>query len=136
MARDNPNPDSGKYNRPATIEAPDATWADNGQGGNSNAGTWITVIGGDPTKPLMIHLYSAPNGRGSSRLWKYMQLYPEARHWVELRYRSDTVIDGTMRLTHDGRHYQILDAIDMDMANTAILLPLVEYQAQGTRKVS
>lgn len=136
MARDDPNPDGGKYSRPATVEAPAAAWADNGQGGNANAGEWTTVVGSDPTKPLMIHLYSAPNGRGSSRLWKYMQLYPEARHWAELRYRSDTVIDGTMRLVHDGRIFQIIDAIDMDQEHRAILLPLVEYQAQGTRKVS
>lgn len=46
------------------------------------------------------------------------------------------VIDGTMTMLLDGRRFQILGAIDPDMEHVKILLPLVEYQAQGTRKVS
>src|SRR5712664_524837 len=115
---------AGKRNRPAMIEKP-AAYSDNGSGGNSAANTYDLVCS------PMIHLYSAAAGRGSSRAFRYSQLYPEARHWAELAYRSDTAIDGTMILVHDGRHFQILDAIDIDEEHVTILLPLVEYQAQG-----
>lgn len=118
--------DAGKYNRPSAIQAP-AARVDDGAGGNSAGNSWTTVCS------PMIHLFSAPNGRGSTRLYKYMQLYPEAKHWAELRYRATPAIDGTMTLLHRGRRYQILDACNMDEENVTILLPLIEYQAKGTK---
>lgn len=118
--------DGGKYNRPAEIQAP-AARVDDGAGGNSAGGQWNTVCS------PMIHLFSAPNGRGSTRMYKYMQLYPEAKHWAELRYRATPTIDGTMTLLHRNRRYQILDAVNMDEENVTILLPLIEYQSQGTK---
>lgn len=66
-------------------------------------------------------------------MYKYMQLYPEAKHWAEMRYRATPTIDGTMTLLHRNRRYQILDACNMDEENVTILLPLVEYQAKGTK---
>ena len=117
--------DAGKYNRPATIEKP-AAYTDNGQGGNASAGQWTLVCS------PRIHLFAMPNGRGSSRLYQYMQLYPTAKHWVEFRYRAGVVIDATMTLVHGGRRYQIIDAIDMEMEHVTILCPLVEYQTKGT----
>ena len=125
MARD-VHTDSGKYNRPCQIQKL-VTRTDDGQGGNSTGETWQTIC-----SPF-IHLYSVPNGRGSTRLYQYMQLYPAAKHWAELRYRATPVIDGTMTLLHRGRRYQILDAQNMDEENVTILLPLVEYQAKGTQ---
>lgn len=118
--------DAGKYNRPAKIQAP-AARVDDGSGGNSAGNEWEAIC------TPFIHFYSMPNGRGSSRAYQYMQLYPTAKHWAELRYRATPVIDGTMTLLHRGRIYQILDAINMDEENVTILLPLVEYQAKGTR---
>lgn len=118
--------DGGKYNRPASIQAP-ATRVDDGAGGNSAGNTWTTICS------PMIHLFSAPNGRGSSRMYQYMQLYPTAKHWAEMRYRATPTIDGTMTLLHRNRRYQILDACNMDEENVTILLPLIEYQAKGTK---
>src|SRR5258707_689104 len=107
MARTMTKPDAGAYNRPAEIQAP-AAWSDNGEGGNANAGQWVTV------RSPMIHKYSGNYGRGLSLTYKYGQRYPEARHWAELWYDSDTGIDASMTLLKDGRRYQILGAIDQD----------------------
>jgi hypothetical protein len=128
MPRDN-RTDSGVYNRPAQIQAP-AARVDDGQGGNSADGQWITVC-----SPY-VHLYSANFGRGSTRPYFAGQLYPTAKHFAEMRWRNDTAIDGTMTLLLDGRRFQILDAIDMDMEHIKILMPLIEYQSEGTEKVS
>lgn len=128
MPRDN-RTDSGAYNRPAFIQT-QAAYFDNGSGGNANAGVWNTVC-----SPF-VHLFSGNFGRGSRRAFLYQQLYPSASHWAEMRWRSDTVIDATMTLLLDGRRFQILGAVDPDMEHIKITLALVEYQAQGTRKVS
>lgn len=128
MPRDN-RTDSGNYNRPAQIQTL-AARVDDGQGGNSAGEEWTTVCS------PMVHRYSANFGRGSSRPYLYGQLYPTARHFAEIRWRNDVAIDGTMTMLLDGRRYQILDAIDPDMEHIKILMPLVEYQSQGTRKVS
>lgn len=118
--------DSGAYNRPAQIQAPLAR-VDDGQGGNANANQWTTV------REPMIHLYAAPGGRGLRRLYQYAQLYPTASHWAEFRYANDQAIDATMTMLIDGRRFQILGAIDMDLEHVTTVLPLVEYQAQGSR---
>lgn len=125
MARD-VKTDPGKYNRPALIQAP-AARVDDGSGGNSAGNEWDTIC-----SPF-IHMYSLPNGRGSTRLYQYAQLYPAAKHWAEMRYRASPAIDGTMTLLHRGRRYQLLDAVNMDEEDVTMLLPLIEYQAQGTR---
>lgn len=127
MPRDN-RTDSGAYNRPAQIQA-EAAYVDNGSGGNANAGQWVTVCS------PMVHLFSGTFGRGMRRAFFMQQLYPTANHWAEMRWRSDTVIDATMTLLLDGRRFQILGAVDPDMEHIKITLALVEYQAQGTRKV-
>lgn len=125
MAR-NAVADPGLYNRPVQIQM--LPRVDDGQGGNaSTSDDWITVC-----SPY-IHLYAAPNGRGSTRAYQYQQLYPTAKHWAEMRYRANPAIDGTMTLLHRGRRYQILDAINLDEENVTILLPLVEYQSKGTK---
>jgi hypothetical protein len=126
MARTMILPDAGNYTRPGQIQAPDTTWVDNGQGGNANAGQWTTV------RSPWVHLYSGNFGRGVGRAYKYGQLYPEARHWAEMRYSHDVTIDATMTLLLDGRRYQILGAIDVDLAHVSTLLALVEYQAKGS----
>lgn len=118
--------DSGIYNRPAQIQQP-AAYVNNGSGGNANAGQWQTIC------TPMIHLYSAVYARGASRRYFASQLYPEARHYAEMRWRNDTVIDATMTLLTEGRRFQILGAIDPDLEHVKIVLPLVEYQAQGTK---
>lgn len=125
MARD-VKTDPGRYNRPAQIQSL-APRVDDGAGGNSAGNQWNTVC-----SPF-IHIFSAPAGKGSGRMYKYMQLYPEAKHWAELRYRANPAIDGTMTLLHRGRRYQILDAVNMDEEDVTILLPLVEYQSKGTK---
>ena len=132
MARTVAKPDAGAFNRPAQIQAP-AAYVDDGQGGNSNAGTWVTVRGGDPDNPLMIQLESRAFGRGLTRTFQYGQLYPDASHWAELRYANDTAIDATMRLVVDGRVFQILGAEDVNLEHVITLLALVEYQAKGSR---
>lgn len=121
--------DSGNYTRPATIKAP-AAYVDNGSGGNANANQYTIVC-----SPF-VHLFSGNFGRGTSRPFMFQQLYPTAHHWAEMRWRNDVVIDATMIMELDGRVFQILGAIDPDMEHVKILLPLVEYQAKGTRKVS
>lgn len=128
MSRDN-RTDSGAYNRPALIQAP-AAYLDNGSGGNANANVWVTICS------PMVHLFSGNFGRGLKRGFQYSQLYPTADHFAEMRWRNDTVIDATMTLLLDGRRFQILGAIDPDMEHVKITLALVEYQAQGTRKVN
>lgn len=126
MAR-NQITDAGKYNRPARIDKP-ATYAANAQGGNANAGQWIPVC-----NPRIL-LTQAPNGRGSTRPWTFMQLYPTAKHWAEFRYRASTPIDASMTLVTNGQRYQIIDAIDLDMEHVTILCPLTLYQSKGTGK--
>jgi hypothetical protein len=115
------------YDKPAKIEAP-APYVDNGQGGNANAGQYVTV-----RKPY-VGLYSGNFGRGLHRAYQYGQLYPEASQWGEMRY-STTVTDDTMILVVYGRRFQILGAIDHNLAHKIIVLALVEYQAKGTRHV-
>jgi hypothetical protein len=131
MARAVSNPDIGKYNRPALIQAP-ATRVDDGQGGNSAAGSWVTVRGGGST-PLMILLDSGNFGRGLKRIFQYGQLYPEASHWAEFLYASDVAIDATMTLLVDNRRFQILGAEDVKLSHMITLLALVEYQAKGSK---
>jgi hypothetical protein len=131
MARDLPNPDIGKYNRPAQIQAPGA-YVDNGEGGNANANVWTTVRGGGPS-PLMILLDSGNYGRGLRRSVQYGQLYPEANHWAEFLYASDVAIDATLTLLVDNRRFQILGAVDHSLAHQITLLALVETQAQGSK---
>lgn len=128
MTRDS-RTDAGVYNRPAQIQKP-SPYVDNGSGGNANAGQWITIC-----SPF-VRRYSANFGRGSHRPYFSSQLYPTASHFAEMRWRSDTAIDGTMTMLLDGRRYQILDAIDPEMEHVKIIMPLVEYQSQGTKKVS
>ncbi len=118
-------PDAGKYNRPAQIQAP-ASWANDGQGGNANAGQWTTV------RSPMIHLDSRTFGRGLHRSFQYDQLYPDASHWAELLYANDVAIDATMTLLIDGRRFQILGAEDVNLSHVITLLALVEYQAKGS----
>lgn len=126
MARD-VSTDAGKYNRPIQVQKP-VDRVDDGQGGNSASGQWQTIA-----SPFA-HLYSSPNGRNAHRLWKYMQLYPEATYWAEFRYRASTPFkaDG-MTVLHRNRRYQVLGAVNMEEENVMILLPLIEYQSQGTK---
>ena len=122
----NQRTDSGKYNRPAQIQAP-ATRVDDGQGGNSAANTWTTV------RSPMLLLSSAQAGRGLRRAFQFGQLYPTASHWAEFRYANDVAINATMTLLIDGRRFQILGAIDLDLEHVTTVLPLIEYQAQGSK---
>lgn len=118
--------DSGSYNRPAQLQAP-AAYVDDGQGGNLNANVWTTV------RSPMIQLESRAIGRGLHRTYQYAQLYPDADHWAEMRYASDVAIDARMSLLVDGRRFQIIGAIDINLEHVTTLLALVEYQAQGSR---
>lgn len=125
MARAVSNPDAGKYNRPAQIQAPELR-VDDGQGGNSAANTWTTV------RSPMILLDSGKFGRGLRRTFQYGQLYPDANHWAECRYASDVAIDATMTLLVDGQRYQILGAIDEQLMHQTTILALVKPQAKGS----
>lgn len=119
--------DSGAYNRPGQIQSP-AAYTDNGQGGNANAGVWTTV------RSPMVSLQSAPNPRYIfHRLYQYGQLYPDATHFAYMRYASDVAIDATQRLVVDGRVYQIIGALDMNLEHVNTLLALQEVQAQGSK---
>ena len=118
--------DSGLYNRPAQIQAP-AAYIDDGEGGNSNAGNWVTV------RSPMINLASRTHGRGISRAYIYAQLYPEADHWAFCRYASDSPIDATMRMLIDGRVYQIIGVEDVNLEHVDTLIVLTETQSQGSR---
>lgn len=117
--------DAGNYNQPAQILAP-ATWADNGQGGNANAGQWTTV------RSPYIRLQNGKFGRGTSRSFQYGQLYPTANHWADMRYAHGLTVDATMILVVNGRQFEILGAIDQDLEHVTTVLALVEYQAQGS----
>lgn len=126
MARTTTKPDAGSYNRPALIQAL-APYSDNGQGGNANANTWVTVRGGGPY-PLMVGLH-----KGSARLsFRYGQLYPTADHYAEMRYSSDVAIVAGMRLVLNGRNFRILGAIDEDLRHVKTIMPCVEEQAKGS----
>lgn len=119
--------DSGIYNRPALIQKP-AAYADDGQGGNSNANKWVNV------RSPFIQLQSATNIRYVfHRLFQYGQLYPDATHFASMRYANDTAIDATMQLVVDNRVYQIIGAEDVNLEHVTTLLALVEYQAQGSK---
>lgn len=125
MARATTTPDAGSYNRPALIQAL-APYSDNGQGGNANANTWVTVRGG--AAPLMVGLH-----HGKARLsFRYGQLYPTADHYAEMRYSSDVAIVAGMRLVVDGRNFRILGAIDEDLRHVRTIMPCVEEQAKGS----
>lgn len=125
MARAIANPDAGKYNRPAHIQAP-AARVDDGQGGNSAAGNWTTV------RSPMILLDAGNFGRGLRRSFQYGQLYPTSSHWAEFWYSSDVAIDATMTLLVDNRRFQILGAIDHQLSHQITLLALEELQAKGS----
>ena len=118
--------DSGSYNRPSQLQAP-ASYADDGQGGNSNAGMWTTV------RSPMVSLESRTFGRGLHRTYQYGQLYPDADHWAVIRYANDVAINATMRLVIDNRAFQIIGAEDINLEHVSTLLALVEYQAQGSK---
>lgn len=120
------NQDVGKYNQPAQIQAPVATWLDNGQGGNANAGQWTTV------RSPMIALHAGRNGRGASLTYKYGQLYPDADHYAECLYTSDVAIKAGMILLVNGRAFQILGAIDENSRHVNVIMPCVEHAAKGS----
>lgn len=124
MARTVTKPDTGRFNIPATIQAP-AAWSDNGQGGNAAHGQWVTV------RSPMIALHIGQAGKGASLSFKYGQLYPTANGWAEMRY-SSTDINATMSILIAGRRYRILGAIDVDMRHQITVLPLQEEQAKGS----
>lgn len=124
MPLSQPATSADKYNRPAKIQV--LGYTADAQGGNSNT-TETTIC-----SPY-VHLFTAPRGRGSTRMWSYMQLYPTAQHWAAMRYRASVTIDATMTLLVGTHRYQIIDAIDLDMEHIEILLPLVEYQGKGSK---
>lgn len=131
MARTTSTPDAGSYNYPAQIQQ-QAAYADNGQGGNSNANVWVTVRGGgDP--PLMIGLHNGKFGRGLHLTYKYGQLYANADHYVQMRYANDVAIVAGMRLLlANGRQFRILGAINEDLRFHETIMPCVEEQARGS----
>lgn len=131
MARNTSTPDAGSYNHPAIIQK-QAAYADNGSGGNANAGQWVTVRGGDPSHPLMIGLHSGKFGRGLKLTYKYGQQYPEADHYVQMRYTSDDVESAGMRLVVNNRNFRILGAIDEDLRHHETIMPCVEELAKGS----
>lgn len=120
------NQDVGKYSQPAQIQKPNPVWVDNGEGGNANAGQWITV------RSPMIALHSGRNGRGASLSFRYAQNYPTADHWAECLYANDVTIAPDMNLLVNGRHFRILGAIDENLRHVNIIMPCVEYQAKGS----
>ncbi len=124
----NQRTDSGAYNRPAQIQAP-ATPVLSPTGGNSTSGQWTTV------RSPMIHIapMSAFNAaRSLHRGLQFAQLYPTASHWAELRYASDVTIDASMTLLVNGRRFQILGALDVEMEHITTILALAEWQAKGS----
>ncbi len=125
MPLQQPPTSADKYNRPAKVQS--LTYTADAQGGNSTSGTWTTVC-----SPY-VHIFTAPMGRGSTRMWRFMQLYPAAKHWATMRYRSSTTIDATMTLLVGSHRYQIIDAVDLDMEHIEIVLPLIEYQGKGSK---
>lgn len=120
----NQRTDAGSYNRPAQIQARGPRM-DDGQGGAP--ASWVTV------RSPFIHLQSGNFARGSHRSYQFSQLYPTASHWAEFRYANDTTIDATMTLLVDGRRFQILGAMDMDLEHVITVLGLEEYQAKGSK---
>ena len=129
MPLSQPPTSADKYNRPSKIQFLGPR-VDDGQGGNADnlaSPTWTTVC-----SPY-VHVFTAPRGRGSTRMFYAMQLYPQATHWAAMRFRASQVIDGTMTLLVSSHRYQIIDAVDLDMEHIEILLPLVEYQSKGSK---
>lgn len=125
----NQRTDSGIYNRPAQIQAP-ATLVVSPTGGNSASGQWTTV------RSPMIHIapMSAYNAaRSLRRGLHFAQQYPTASYWAEMRYASDVAIDATMTLLVDGRRYQILGALDVELEHVSTILALQEWQAEGSK---
>jgi hypothetical protein len=80
----------------------------------------------------MINIASRTRWRGISRLYEYMQLYPDASHWAFCRYAHDTPIDATMRLLIDNRSYQIIGVEDVNLEHVDTLMVLTEIQSQGS----
>lgn len=81
----------------------------------------------------MIYFGPRLGGRGAKREWQYMQLYPTARWWAAMRWRSDTIINATMTLVHDNVRYQLLDALDDRFEHIDIIMPLMVFGSQGTK---
>jgi Phage head-tail joining protein len=125
MARTTTTPDAGSYNYPSFIQA-EAPYSDDGQGGNANAGQWITV------RSPMIGLLSGKFGRGAHLTFKYGQNYPTADHYAVMRYSPDEAISAGMRLVVRGRYFRILGAIDEDFRHMETIMPCVEERAQGS----
>jgi hypothetical protein len=119
------NQDVGKYNQPAQIQR-EADWADNGEGGNANAGQFVTV------RSPMVALHSGRNGRGSSLAYRYGQLYPEADHYAECLYAKDVAIMPGMNLLINDRSFQIIAAIDEDRRHVNTIIVCVEHGAKGS----
>lgn len=124
--------DSGSYNRPAIIKKP-ATRIDDGMGGDTSG--WITVRGGGPS-PLMVNLGSGNFGRGLHLVYKVMQQWPQATHWVTFRYAPDAVISAGMFLfitvNNVERQYQILGGEDVTLEHVTTVLALIEHGAKGS----
>jgi hypothetical protein len=123
-----PPTSADKYRRPGKIQL--LARVENAEGGSDNTlanPTWTTVC-----SPF-VHVFTAPRGRGATRVFYVMQLYPEATHWAAMRYRASTPIDATMTLLVGTHRFQIVGAVDLDIEHIEILLALVEYQARGSR---
>lgn len=117
---------SYQFTRPIQIQA--ATTTDDGQGGQVT--TWTTLY------TPFADIQNMPHGRGLSRLFKYMQLYPEATTIIVIRYARQRNISAKMRILsiEDGANhiYQIVGPpVNLNRANVSIYLFCKEVQAQG-----
>jgi SPP1 family predicted phage head-tail adaptor len=116
-----------KYNRPITILAPTIS-GDDGQGGPVETFTSYYKCWAD--------MDSFAKGRGLSRPFLYMQLYPTATRTIAIRWQASSPIDASMRVQYvkgvKTHIYQIVGVDNFKEANVEIVLFCTELQAKGS----
>jgi head-tail adaptor len=98
--------------------------------GYSKNEDWNTIY-----SPLA-DIQNLPHGRGLSRQFKFMQLYPEANTIIQIRYVPNMNINASMRILSDENglvhEYKIVGPpVNMNRANISIYIPCMETQAKG-----
>ena len=110
------------------VQIQQQTLTPNSSGGQTQS--WTTIYA-----PLA-DIQNMPHGRGLSRQFKFMQLYPTANTIIVIRYVPNLAISAKMRvvsvennLTHI---YQIIGPpVNLNRQNKNIYLPCMELQSVG-----
>lgn len=125
--------DSSDLNRRITIQAPvtdtDSATIAQGGGYGPNPAAWSDVY------PCWASMQNPPRGRGLSRAYRFLQLYPTATMIVQIRFQTSVAIDATMRVAYVAHgithYYQIIGVENPMEANVSLYLMCTEYQAKA-----